>query len=220
MFQCRLTDTFPCASSGRITVVKLNKIIYQYIAVFAVLAKGILNDSEMQQQLKWKYNSVACFTGNAGPLKVQSAFLIFIFALNLSFRNVILLGLPSIIYKLWLKQYFLVFFYFRAECSSVWNNLQKEIKALIKSDPVDVTKCIYFKLSSCKDEIQQREAKEHLQVHLEETLGSCVLCSVFTGLLLLVTERQDAKTGQEIFFFPFYGSFQTKKIILHGNFCK
>lgn len=48
------------------------------------------------------------------------------------------------------------------------------------------------------------EAKEHLQVHLEETLGSCVLCSVFTGLLLLVTERQDAKTGQEIlFFFPF-----------------
>lgn len=55
------------------------------------------------------------------------------------------------------------------------------------------------------------EAKEHLQVHLEETLGSCVLCSVFTGLLLLVTGRQDAKTGQEILFFsPFYGSFLTK----------
>lgn len=45
------------------------------------------------------------------------------------------------------------------------------------------------------------EAKGHLQVHLEETLGSCVLRSVFTGLLLLVTERQDARTGQEIFFF-------------------
>lgn len=78
---------------------------------------------------------------------------------------------------------------------------------LRKSDPVDGTKCIYFKLSSSKDEVQERqysflyEAKEHLQVHLEETLGSCVLRSVCTGLLLLVTERQDARTGQEIFFF-------------------
>lgn len=122
-------------------------------------------------------------------------------------KCVILLSLPSIMHRLWQNQYFLVF-YFRAECSSVWNNLQKEIKMLSKSDPVDVTKCIYFKLSSCKDEIQQRgdsfvyKAKEHLQVHLEETLGSCVLCSVFTGLLLLVTERQDARTGQEILFFP------------------
>lgn len=65
------------------------------------------------------------------------------------------------------------------------------------------------------------EAKEHLQVHLEETLGSCVLCSVFTGLLLLVTERQDAKTGQEIlFFFPLSVRVFRQKIILHGSFCK
>lgn len=40
-----------------------------------------------------------------------------------------------------------------------------------------------------------------MQVHLEETLGSCVSLSVFTGLLLLVAKRQDARTGQEIFFF-------------------
>lgn len=42
-----------------------------------------------------------------------------------------------------------------------------------------------------------------MQVHLEETLGSCVSLSVFTGLLLLVAKRQDARTGQEIFFFFF-----------------
>lgn len=45
------------------------------------------------------------------------------------------------------------------------------------------------------------KARRRLQVHLEETVGSCVLLSVFTGLLLLATERQDARTGQEIFFF-------------------
>lgn len=46
-----------------------------------------------------------------------------------------------------------------------------------------------------------------MQVHLEETLGSCVSLSVFTGLFLLAAKRQDARTGQEIFFFSFYESF-------------
>jgi len=72
-----------------------------------------------------------------------------------------------------------------------------------------------FRLSFYKDEIQERqctflyEAKGRLQVHLEETLGSCVLRSVFTGLLLLSTERQDARTAQEVFF-SFCESFLTK----------
>lgn len=44
-------------------------------------------------------------------------------------------------------------------------------------------------------------------MHLEETVGSCVLLSVFMGLLLLATERQDARTGQEIFFLVSVGIF-------------
>lgn len=62
------------------------------------------------------------------------------------------------------------------------------------------------------------KARRRLQVHLEETVGSCVLLSVFTGLLLLATERQDARTGQEIFFSLYEDFWQ--KYILHRSFWK
>lgn len=232
MFQYSLTDTFHCASSGRITVVKLNRIIYHHVAIFSVLAKGILNGSEMKQQQKWKHNSVPCLTANAGPLKVQSVFLICILVLNFSFRNVILLGLPSIIQKLWLKRYILVCFYFHAERSSVWNNLQKEIKMLKKSDPVDVTKCIYFKLSSCKDEIQQREDSclrgkgTSAGASGGNTWILCVMLCFYWAVIIGHWKARCQNWTGNTFFFPFLWEFSDKNIFCievsenNAEFCK